>query len=113
MPPRYEVIGIEGIGEIQPGDDIAAIVVDAAARQRTPLTSGDVVVLSQKIVSKSEGRLLRLPEIIPSPMAMVATGACWPSEASSSRPGLFSLTYSLAILLVPTACMGATLPVLG
>jgi len=69
MPPRYEVIGIEGIGEIQPGDDIAAIVVDAAARQRTPLTSGDVVVLSQKIVSKSEGRLLRLPEIIPSPMA--------------------------------------------
>jgi len=69
MPPRYEVIGIEGIGEIQPGDDIAAIVVDAAARQRTPLASGDVVVLSQKIVSKSEGRLLRLPEIIPSPMA--------------------------------------------
>ena len=69
MAPRYEVIGIEGIGEIQPGDDIAAIVVDAAARQRTPLTSGDVVVLSQKIVSKSEGRLLRLPEIIPSPMA--------------------------------------------
>src|SRR6185436_4335572 len=28
-------------------------------------------------------------------------------------PGLFSLTYSLAILLVPTACMGATLPVLA
>jgi len=69
MPPRYEVIGIEGIGEIHPGDDIAAIVIDAAARQRTPLTTGDVVVLSQKIVSKSEGRLLRLPEITPSPMA--------------------------------------------
>jgi coenzyme F420-0:L-glutamate ligase / coenzyme F420-1:gamma-L-glutamate ligase len=69
MPPRYEVIGIEGIGEIHPGDDIAAIVVDAAARQRTPLATGDVVVLSQKIVSKSEGRLLRLPEITPSPMA--------------------------------------------
>ena len=69
MPPRYEVIGIEGIGEIHPGDDIAAIVVDAAARQRTPLATGDVVVLSQKIVSKSEGRLLRLPEITSSPMA--------------------------------------------
>jgi coenzyme F420-0:L-glutamate ligase/coenzyme F420-1:gamma-L-glutamate ligase len=69
MPPRYEVIGVEGIGEIHPGDDIAAIVIDAAARQRTPLTTGDVVVLSQKIVSKSEGRLLRLPEITPSPMA--------------------------------------------
>jgi coenzyme F420-0:L-glutamate ligase/coenzyme F420-1:gamma-L-glutamate ligase len=69
MPPRYEVIGIEGIGEIHPGDDIAAIVVDAAVRQRTPLATGDVVVLSQKIVSKSEGRLLRLPDITPSPMA--------------------------------------------
>ena len=69
MPPRYEVIGIEGIGEIRPGDDIARIVVEAAERQRTPLTSGDVVVLSQKIVSKSEGRLLRLPDITPSPMA--------------------------------------------
>jgi coenzyme F420-0:L-glutamate ligase/coenzyme F420-1:gamma-L-glutamate ligase len=69
MPPRYEVIGIEGIGEIRPGDDIARIVVEAAERQRTPLTSGDVVVLSQKIVSKSEGRLLRLTDITPSQMA--------------------------------------------
>jgi coenzyme F420-0:L-glutamate ligase / coenzyme F420-1:gamma-L-glutamate ligase len=69
MPPRYEVIGIEGIGEIRPGDDIARIVVEAAERQRTPLTSGDVVVLSQKIVSKSEGRLLRLSDVTPSPMA--------------------------------------------
>jgi len=69
MPPRYEVIGVEGIGEIRPGDDIARIVVEAAERQRTPLTSGDVVVLSQKIVSKSEGRLLRLPDVTPSQMA--------------------------------------------
>ena len=69
MPPRYEVIGVEGIGEIHPGDDIARLVVEAAARQRTPLASGDVVVLSQKIVSKSEGRLLRLPDVTPSPMA--------------------------------------------
>jgi coenzyme F420-0:L-glutamate ligase / coenzyme F420-1:gamma-L-glutamate ligase len=69
MPPRYEVIGIEGIGEVRPGDDIARIVVEAAARQRTPLASGDVVVLSQKVVSKSEGRLLRLPDVTPSPMA--------------------------------------------
>jgi coenzyme F420-0:L-glutamate ligase / coenzyme F420-1:gamma-L-glutamate ligase len=69
MPPRYEVIGVEGIGEAQPGDDIARIVLDAAARQRTPVTGGDVVVLSQKIVSKSEGRLLRLSEITPSTMA--------------------------------------------
>jgi coenzyme F420-0:L-glutamate ligase/coenzyme F420-1:gamma-L-glutamate ligase len=69
MPPRYEVIGVEGIGEVRPGDDVARIVLQAAARQGTPLASGDVVVLSQKILSKSEGRLLRLSEVTPSPMA--------------------------------------------
>jgi len=69
MPPRYEVIGIEGIGEVRPGDNVVRIVVDAAARQGTPLAAADVLVLSQKIVSKSEGRLLRLSEIAPSTMA--------------------------------------------
>lgn len=69
MPPRYEVIGVVGIGEVAPGDDVARIVVEAAARQRTPLAAGDVVVLSQKIISKSEGRLLNLSAVTPSPMA--------------------------------------------
>jgi coenzyme F420-0:L-glutamate ligase/coenzyme F420-1:gamma-L-glutamate ligase len=75
MPPRYEVIGITGIGEIAPGDDIARLVVEAAARQGTPLAGADVVVLSQKVVSKAEGRLLRLSAVTPSPMATTfATG---------------------------------------
>jgi coenzyme F420-0:L-glutamate ligase/coenzyme F420-1:gamma-L-glutamate ligase len=69
MPPRYEVIGVEGIGEVRPGDDVARLVVEAAARQGTPVASGDVLVLGQKILSKSEGRLLRLSEITPSTMA--------------------------------------------
>jgi coenzyme F420-0:L-glutamate ligase / coenzyme F420-1:gamma-L-glutamate ligase len=66
MAPRYEVIGIEGIGEVRPGDDVARLVLDAAARQATPVHSGDVLVISQKIVSKAEGRLLRLTEVTPS-----------------------------------------------
>jgi coenzyme F420-0:L-glutamate ligase/coenzyme F420-1:gamma-L-glutamate ligase len=69
MPPRYEVIGVAGIGEVRPGEDVARLVVDAAARQSTPLAAGDVVVLSQKILSKAEGRLLRLSDVTPSPMA--------------------------------------------
>jgi coenzyme F420-0:L-glutamate ligase/coenzyme F420-1:gamma-L-glutamate ligase len=69
MPPRYEVIGVEGIGEVRPGDDVARVVVDAAVRQGTPLAGGDVVVLSQKIVSKAEGRLLNLADVTPSTMA--------------------------------------------
>jgi coenzyme F420-0:L-glutamate ligase/coenzyme F420-1:gamma-L-glutamate ligase len=70
MPPRYEVIGVEGIGEVRQGDDIARAVLAAAARQHTPVAGGDVVVLSQKVVSKSEGRLLRLGEVTPSTMAV-------------------------------------------
>ncbi|HEV8615328.1 MAG TPA: coenzyme F420-0:L-glutamate ligase [Methylomirabilota bacterium] len=69
MPPRYEVIGIEGIGEVHAGDDVARIVREAAARQRTPLATGDLLVISQKIVSKAEGRLLRLGDVTPSPIA--------------------------------------------
>jgi coenzyme F420-0:L-glutamate ligase / coenzyme F420-1:gamma-L-glutamate ligase len=69
MLPRYEVIGVQGIGEVQPGDDVARLVVDAAAGQRTPIAGGDVLVLSQKIISKSEGRLLNLADVTPSSMA--------------------------------------------
>jgi coenzyme F420-0:L-glutamate ligase/coenzyme F420-1:gamma-L-glutamate ligase len=69
MRRRYEVIGVEGIGEGRPGDDVARLVLEAAARQGTPVVSGDVLVLSQKILSKAEGRLLRLSEVTPSTMA--------------------------------------------
>ncbi len=70
MAPRYEVIGIEGIGEVRAGDDVARIVREAAARQGTPLANGDLLVISQKIVSKAEGRLLRLADVTPSPVAL-------------------------------------------
>lgn len=57
---RIEVIGIEGVPEIRPGDDLAWILVEAAAT--TPATGGglrdgDVLVITQKVVSKAEGRL--------------------------------------------------------
>lgn len=70
MPPRYEVIGVEGIPEVRPGDDIARFIVDAAARQSTPLRPADLVVVGQKIVSKAEGRLVRLADVTPSPIAL-------------------------------------------
>jgi coenzyme F420-0:L-glutamate ligase/coenzyme F420-1:gamma-L-glutamate ligase len=68
-PPRYEVFGVQGIGEVRPGDDVAALIVAAAARQGTPLEAGDVLVVSQKVVSKAEGRLLRLEDVTPSAIA--------------------------------------------
>jgi coenzyme F420-0:L-glutamate ligase / coenzyme F420-1:gamma-L-glutamate ligase len=63
------VIGIAGIPEVRPGDDLAALILGAAARQGTPLARGDLLVVGQKIVSKAEGRLLRLSEVAPSEIA--------------------------------------------
>ena len=66
MPPRYEVIGIEGLPEIHVGDDLGRLISEAATAQGTPLAAGDLLVVSQKIVSKTEGRVLRLGDITPS-----------------------------------------------
>ncbi|MEJ5254697.1 MAG: coenzyme F420-0:L-glutamate ligase [Acidimicrobiales bacterium] len=58
---RIEIIGIEGIPEISPGDDLASLIAAAAARdERSTLQDGDVVVVTQKIVSKAEDRLVQV-----------------------------------------------------
>jgi coenzyme F420-0:L-glutamate ligase/coenzyme F420-1:gamma-L-glutamate ligase len=69
MPTRYEIIAVEGLPEIKSHDDLAPLIVEAARRQDTALQSGDLLVVSQKIVSKTEGRLVRLSEVTPSPRA--------------------------------------------
>jgi len=65
VPPRYEVIGVEGLPEIARGDDLVRAIGHASAIQGTPLAAGDLLVVSQKIVSKAEGRIVRLSEITP------------------------------------------------
>jgi coenzyme F420-0:L-glutamate ligase/coenzyme F420-1:gamma-L-glutamate ligase len=70
MSPRFEVIGIEGLGEICPGDDLAGLIAEAARRQGSPLRTGDLLVVGQKVVSKVEGRLVRLDDVTPSPAAL-------------------------------------------
>ena len=75
MPPRYEVIGVEGIPEIRPGDDVARLVVDAAHAQGTPILPRDLLVVGQKVVSKSEGRLVRLTDVTPSPVTLALAPA--------------------------------------
>ena len=73
-PPRYEVIGIAGLPEVRPGADLARLIVETAARQSTPLIGGDLLVVSQKVVSKMEDRIVRLADVTPSPVAL-AMGA--------------------------------------
>ncbi len=54
------IIPIEGIGEIHPGDELAVLIADAARAQGTPLHDADCLVVTQKIVSKAEDRLVPL-----------------------------------------------------
>jgi coenzyme F420-0:L-glutamate ligase/coenzyme F420-1:gamma-L-glutamate ligase len=55
---------------IQPGDDLARIVVERMTNAQIALQDGDVVVFAQKVVSKCEGRLVRLSEVTPSARAL-------------------------------------------
>jgi len=54
------VIPIRGVGEIEQGDELADLLAEAAAAQGTPLAEGDCVVVTQKVVSKAEGRMVDL-----------------------------------------------------
>lgn len=58
MTASLQIFGIEGISEIHPGDDLAGIISDAARDTGHDLADGDVVVVTQKIVSKAEDRLV-------------------------------------------------------
>ena len=58
-----------GLPEVAPGDDLARLLVEAAQRQRLVLEQGDVFVVAQKVVSKAEGRIVRLDSIKPSERA--------------------------------------------
>jgi coenzyme F420-0:L-glutamate ligase / coenzyme F420-1:gamma-L-glutamate ligase len=55
---RVELIGVEGMPEVRPGDDLGRLIAD-----RTKLEPGDVVVVAQKIASKAEGRLIDIASV--------------------------------------------------
>ncbi len=68
--PRLEVIGVTSIPEIVGGEQLGGMISDSARAQGTPLQDGDVLVVTQKIVSKAEHRLVDLNSIKPSPLAV-------------------------------------------
>jgi coenzyme F420-0:L-glutamate ligase/coenzyme F420-1:gamma-L-glutamate ligase len=66
---RVEALPIDGIGEVVPGDDLPSMIASAltAARDVLPLRDDDVLVVTQKIVSKAEGAIVDLTTIDPRP----------------------------------------------
>ncbi len=72
MPiPEVRIVGITGIPEIRKGDNVGKLLAEAAARQGTPLLNGDVLAVTQKIVSKAEGRVIDLATVQPSEFAIM------------------------------------------
>jgi coenzyme F420-0:L-glutamate ligase/coenzyme F420-1:gamma-L-glutamate ligase len=70
MTPTISIIPVEGLPEIEEGDDLAAMIVAAVE-----LEDGDVVCIAQKVVSKAEGRVVALAEVEPSGEAHSLAGA--------------------------------------
>jgi coenzyme F420-0:L-glutamate ligase/coenzyme F420-1:gamma-L-glutamate ligase len=64
-----QIIPVRGLPEVRAGDDLGALVADHAE-----LDDGDVVVVAQKVVSKSEGRIIRIDSLEPSAKARELAG---------------------------------------
>lgn len=69
MTTSVQLIVVPGIPLVQPGDDLAGLIVTGMSSAGLALLDRDVVVIAQKIVSKAEGRFVDLATIVPSPRA--------------------------------------------
>jgi coenzyme F420-0:L-glutamate ligase / coenzyme F420-1:gamma-L-glutamate ligase len=79
---RIEAVAVPGLAEIVPGDDLPTLIAAAvaAATDLLPLRDDDVLVVTQKIVSKAEGAIVDLTEVEPRPEA-VAFAERWDRDA--------------------------------
>ena len=69
---KLSVIPIRGIPDIKSGDSLAEVVLAAAAGSNIPFSVGDILVVKHKIVSKAEGRIVKLDSVKPSRRALTA-----------------------------------------
>jgi coenzyme F420-0:L-glutamate ligase/coenzyme F420-1:gamma-L-glutamate ligase len=70
VPNPIHVIPVAGLPEICPGDDLAALIANSARQQDCQVAKGDILVVAQKVVSKAEGRIVPLADIVPSREAL-------------------------------------------
>jgi len=69
VPSGIEILPLPGIPLVSEGDDLATLIVDALDREGLRLVPGDVLVIAQKVVSKAEGRRVRLADVTPGDQA--------------------------------------------
>jgi coenzyme F420-0:L-glutamate ligase/coenzyme F420-1:gamma-L-glutamate ligase len=70
MADALQIIPLHGLPEVRPGEDLAGLILAASAEHGPAIEDRDVLVIAQKVVSKAEGRLVRLADVTPSPFAI-------------------------------------------
>jgi coenzyme F420-0:L-glutamate ligase / coenzyme F420-1:gamma-L-glutamate ligase len=74
MAKSITYFAVPGLPLIHPGDDLAALIVDALKAEQLQLASGDIVVVAQKVISKAENRYVELKDVHPSGQAQTLAG---------------------------------------
>ena len=80
MSSQVTLTGIERLPEVSVGDNLGSMIALAADAQRTPLAEGDIVVVTQKVISKAEGRVVDLRTVTASAVA-VQFAEAWEKDA--------------------------------
>lgn len=101
---------LAGFPLVQPGDDLSGLILDSLEANRLPLADGDILILAQKIVSKSEGRRIDLAGVAPSERARALGTVCGKDprfvevvlgesrEVLRARPGLLVVEHKLGFV---------------
>src|SRR5688572_4596571 len=92
------LVALRGLGQIRPGDDLVGMLTRAIRAGDHPVAAGDIVVVTQKIVSKSEGALVALDDVAPS-----ARAEEW-ARAWEKDPRATELVLRESVRLVRVAC---------
>lgn len=105
------LVALPGIPEVARGADLAGLLIAAVERAGRALEPGDVMVIAQKIVSKAEGRTVRLAGVTPSARALELAGVvakdprlvelmlCESREVMRARPGVLIVEHRLGFVL--------------
>ncbi|NWG10222.1 coenzyme F420-0:L-glutamate ligase [Candidatus Bathyarchaeota archaeon] len=64
-----QIIGIEGLPLVKTGDNLAELICNAASKQSNPIKDGDILVVTHVVVSRAEGTVVNLDDVVPSEFA--------------------------------------------
>lgn len=88
MKGEINITALDGIPLVGAGDDLGAVISDALASGGMTLRDGDIIVVAQKIISKSEGRTVDLNTVLPRPQALAL------AEETQKDPRMVELILS-------------------